>query len=118
MLQERRRSERFRGNLDMRWEGILARQSGTLVDVSISGCFILTPDDVREQELVRLEIMAPTGRAIYLWGEVIYKIPEMGFALRFTGADPTATNMLKLLLDYLRESQGEVSPSPSPQAVI
>lgn len=117
MARERRKSERFRGNLAARWEGILASQRGTLVDISETGCFILTPDDVQQQELVRLEIEAPTGRAIYLWGEVVYKMPEMGFAVRFTGADPTEAEMLRLLLDYLRDRHEDGKPSPSMQAV-
>jgi hypothetical protein len=117
-FRERRASERYRGNLDAKWEGILARQSGSLVDISIGGCFILSPDDVQLQELIRLEIKTPTGRAIYLWGEVVYKAPEMGFAIRFTGSDSTETEMLKLLLDYLRDEQGEESSAPLSHARI
>ncbi len=112
MLDERRTSERFRGNLEATWEGVVSRQRGTLVDISLTGCFILTPDEVQQHELVRLEIEAPTNRTIYLWAEVVYKIPEMGFALCFTGADEKESDMLKLLLDYLREGQDDgVVPS-------
>ncbi len=103
---ERRRNERLRTDLHVCWEGVLTRRSGTIVDVSASGCFILTRDDVQPKELIRLEIESPTGRAIYLWGEVVYQVPEMGFALHFTGTDPTEQAMLELLLGYLREGQG------------
>ncbi len=99
---ERRRAERLRTSLQASWEGILTSRRGTVTDISPTGCFILTRDDVQPQELIRLEVHSPTGRAICLWGEVVYKVEEMGFALRFTGTEPAEQEMLKLLLDYLR----------------
>lgn len=103
MLRERRKDERLRGDLSARWEGVLARQEGVLVDISPSGCFILTRDDVRIHELVRLEIDSPTRQVVYLWGEVVYKMTELGFAVRFTGTDRKETETLELLLDSLRK---------------
>lgn len=102
---ERRRSERFQTDLPARWVGVLAASRGSLVDVSSTGCFVLTNDDVRTGELVRLEMRTPTGRDIHLWGEVVYQIAEMGFALRFTGGDETERKMLAACLDYLREGE-------------
>ena len=58
-----------------------------MVDLSVSGCFILTPDAVQPKELVRLDVKLPTGDSLLLWGEVVYVAEEMGFALRFTGMD-------------------------------
>jgi hypothetical protein len=92
------------------WEGVLTRRAGVITDISPSGCFILTRDDVQTHELIRLEVRTPTGRAIFLWGEVVYQVAEMGFALRFTGTEPAEHRMLELLLDYLRverESGGD-----------
>ncbi|MGB8509910.1 MAG: PilZ domain-containing protein [Pyrinomonadaceae bacterium] len=103
---ERRISGRVQAKLDARWEGVLTSRTGTVVDVSSTGCFILTQDDVKPGELVRLEIILPTGRHIYLWGEVVYGIAEMGFAMRFTGTEETERQMLELLLEYLREHSG------------
>ena len=102
---ERRRAERFQTDLAARWEGMLAASRGSVVDLSDTGCFVLTNDDVRPGELIRLEIRTPTGRDIYLWGEVVYQIAEMGFALRFTGGDATERKMLAACLDYLREGE-------------
>ena len=99
---ERRRAERLRTSLQAYWEGVLTRRGGTITDISPTGCFILTRDDVQPQELIRLDVQSPTGRSICLWGEVVYKVEEMGFALRFTGTEPAEQEMLKLLLDYLR----------------
>ena len=100
--RERREAERVRADLEAHWEGVLTRRDGRVVDISATGCFILTPDDVQPEELIRLEIRLPTGRWIYLWGEVVYKIEEMGFAVRFTGSDELELQMLGMLIDYAR----------------
>jgi PilZ domain len=102
ITKERREKERVRADLEAQWEGVLARRDGRVVDISASGCFILTTDEVREEELIRLEIQLPTGRRIFLWGEVVYKVEEMGFALRFTGSDEAELQMLGVLIDYAR----------------
>ena len=88
--------------MDARWEGVVAQRAGTVADLSTSGCFILTSDLVDEAELIRLEIQTPRGDTFSLWGEVVYKLPEMGFALRFTGAGDAERKMLALLLEYAR----------------
>ena len=79
---ERRRNERVKVNIKARWEGVLGQDEGTIVDLSIGGCFILTAHLVQTGELIRLEM----ENSLALWGEVIYQIEEMGFALRFTAA--------------------------------
>src|SRR5438552_14193200 len=79
---ERRRFERVKVNIKVRWEGVLEQKEGTIVDLSIGGCFILTAHLVETGELIRLEM----ENSLVLWGEVIYQIEEMGFALRFNSA--------------------------------
>lgn len=103
-ISDRREAERFQVKLNARWEGVLAQLSGTIVDISSTGCFLLTRDAVTPRELIRLEIQLPTERWICLWAEVVYQISEMGFALRFTGTTETEQTMLELLLDMLAES--------------
>lgn len=103
-ISDRREARRFQVKLNARWEGVLAQRTGTIVDISSTGCFLLTSDDVTPKELIRIEIQMPTERWIYLWAEVVYQISEMGFALRFTGSTETEQTMLNLLLDNLDES--------------
>jgi hypothetical protein len=107
-MAERRRTERVSVALNAHWEGVLVQCSGTVVDLSTSGCFILTPDQVQTKELIRIEIEKPTGGRLYLWGEVVYQVSEMGFALHFTGTTEREEAMLKLLIDYVREEQMEL----------
>jgi hypothetical protein len=106
MGADRRQSERVYVRLNARWEGVLARCEGNIVDLSTTGCFVLTADRVKPKELIRVEIQLPTEGWLYLWGEVVYRIEEMGFALRFTGVSDMEQAMLDLLLEFMREETG------------
>ena len=83
---DRRGAMRVRLNLAARWEGALAQCEGDVVDLSATGCFVLTPDLlVRPDELLRIEIKLPEDDLwLNLWGEIVYQVPEMGFGIRFT----------------------------------
>lgn len=106
MTNERRKADRFQANLDAHWEGVLTRREGKLVDLSATGCFLLTSDEVKTGELIRLEIRTPEGAWVYLWGEVVYQISEMGFAVHFTGTSDAEQASLTELLDYVSAQQG------------
>jgi hypothetical protein len=103
MAADRRQAERVYVRLNARWEGVLAQCEGNIVDLSATGCFVLTADRVKPKELIRVEIQLPTEGWLYLWGEVVYRIEEMGFALRFTGVSDTEQSMLDLLIEFMRE---------------
>ena len=81
-MQERRRAERFHANVRVRWETLKAQGRGDVCDLSSSGCFVLTGGEVVRGELARLELML-AGDVTTLWGNVVYNINEMGFAVRF-----------------------------------
>ena len=81
-MQERRTTERFRTNLSVRWEGLMSQGRGAICDLSSGGCFVLTGGEVLAGELIRLEIHS-SDRIDLVWGQVVYAIAEMGFALRF-----------------------------------
>jgi hypothetical protein len=80
---ERRVAERFRVNLEAHWESLTVQREGTISDISMSGCFMLTSGDVSPEETVSIEIKLHNQSKIDLRGEVVYLIPEMGFAVRF-----------------------------------
>ena len=100
---DRRGAARHHINFEAWWEGVLTRRAGTVVDISTTGCFILTGDDVQPKELIRLEMTLPSGELVCLWGEVVYAVSEMGFALRFTGTDEDEQAALASLLNCLGE---------------
>jgi hypothetical protein len=97
MSEERRRAERLRLNLPARWEAATARERGTVSDISVTGCFLLTGGETAPGEPVRVALELPKGRTIELRGEVVYRTEEIGFAVRFTSEDAGRTQLVKLL---------------------
>jgi hypothetical protein len=95
-MQERRAAERLRIDLNARWEGLKTQGRGAVSDLSALGCFVLTSGEVKPGELIRLDVNFPEEVAS-LWGEVVYSVAEIGFALRFAfagEADKDALNEL------------------------
>ena len=101
-MQERRHAERFRLNLHARWESLIAAGRGTICDLSESGCFILSGRRVKTGELIRLAIEFP-DHLVFAWGDVVYAVPEMGFALRFVFHEENDRRALQNLIAKLRE---------------
>lgn len=102
MSEERRRAERFRVNLDIRWEGSSGQRKGTISDISTSGCFILTSPEVAATEPIRIGIQLPKGKIMTLPGEAVYSTEEIGFALRFTNLGKKEELFLQRLIDTAR----------------
>jgi hypothetical protein len=92
-VPERRANPRVRGPFEGFWDGS-GTQSGRIVDLSISGCFIesLTLATVGRQVTVSLAI---TGGQINLPAEVVYVEPRLGFAVRFLDLPEEVTNVIR-----------------------
>lgn len=103
-MQERRAAERFRIDLHARWEALRTQGRGAVCDLSALGCFVLTSAEVKPGELIRLEINFP-AESVLLWGQVVYSIDEMGFALRFVFTGDADSGSLGQLLDSMRQQQ-------------
>jgi PilZ domain-containing protein len=99
-MQERRTAERIRINLKARWEGLFSQGRGAICDLSPTGCFVLTGGEVTAGELVRLEMHSP-GRIDLVWGQVVYAVAEMGFALRFAFSADAEMRELDGLIETL-----------------
>ena len=97
-MQERRTANRVRLNLRTRWETLITQGRGTVCDISSTGCFVLSGGEVNPGELIRLEIHFPEDLAS-LWGEVVYSIAEMGFAIRFKFASKSERRALNKLIE-------------------
>ena len=81
-MQEQRAAPRFRVDLNARWETLKSQGRGAVSDLSTSGCFVLTGGEVSARELTRLQITS-THQVAIAWGQVIYAVGEIGFAVRF-----------------------------------
>lgn len=71
---------------------------GAVCDLSSLGCFVLTGAEVKPGELIRVEINFPEEIAS-LWGQVVYAVAEIGFALRFAFADDADRQSLAQLIE-------------------
>jgi hypothetical protein len=102
MQPERRRAKRVRADLPVRWEGFLEKRQGTICDISVNGCFILTGGAVKPDELVSLEMDVPSLLRMQLWGIVVYISEPVGFAIRFNESGAHEQALLSRLLNHLR----------------
>lgn len=99
-MQERRTEERVRVNLNARWEGLRTQGRGAISDLSATGCFVLSGGQVANGDLIRLEIDF-SGDVVIIWGQVVYSISEMGFALRFVfGSEDQQRMLIRLIRQY------------------
>ena len=105
MEKDRRSAPRARVKLTARWEGALAREGGTVTDLSRSGCFVLTGGKVEVKELVWLEIQLTDQQKVNFWAEVVNEAPEIGFALKFNSSSPEDEATLAAFLEKIFQGQ-------------
>ena len=99
---ERRRDERVRFPLEVRWEGLSGRHTARVYDISLSGCYIETLGDVQTGERLSFEIQSPTGRWLQFEGRVVHHQRNMGFGLRLVNLSDARRDALSRLLEYAR----------------
>ena len=81
--EERRGSNRYPVEIDVQWESSGGRQPGSVSDVSLDGCFVLSSGDVNDGEIVRLFIPLSDGMKVEFSGKVANHVFEIGFGVRF-----------------------------------
>ncbi|HEX6623495.1 MAG TPA: PilZ domain-containing protein [Pyrinomonadaceae bacterium] len=107
MGAERRKAKRFRVNLPARWEGLRARDQGTISDLSLTGCFVLTAGRTERGEAIRLAMQLPGGVRISLGAEVVYYTEEIGFAVQFTEGEAADKRQLAAFLKRKQAEEGD-----------
>lgn len=85
--RERRRAPRINVNLQAHWEGDRGLQQANVTSLSTLGCFVLSGGQVKNKELIRLEMVFPDEATSAVWGEVVEAADEIGFALNFTSSE-------------------------------
>lgn len=101
-MQERRRAERFRLNLQARWESLLAQGRSAVCDLGAMGCLVLAAGQTNTGELIRLEIQFP-NHLLFVWGQTVYGVPEMGFAVRFVFSEENEARAVRKLIEKLQK---------------
>jgi hypothetical protein len=100
--RERRAIQRYNASIDVEWEGLVGRKPGTISDMSVVGCFILSSGEVEDGENVKIFFPLTDGRKIQLWGEVTNHVYEIGFAIRFIELSEAQKDFLEVFVDTLR----------------
>jgi hypothetical protein len=95
-MQERRRANRLRTDIPVRWETLKTQGRGFVCDLSTSGCFVLSGGEVTRGELARLDLLM-SDEIVSVWGTVVYAISEMGFAVRFLFGGHDEEDFLKAI---------------------
>ena len=80
---ERRSTNRYQVEVDVEWQGSGARLPGSVSDVSLDGCFVLSSGDVSDGETVKLFIPLADGMKVEFSGSVANHVFEIGFGLKF-----------------------------------
>lgn len=83
MSDERRKSERVRISLPVKWFGMTGIQEARLQDISVTGCFVDTSARAELTAIVNLQILLPSDEWLTLKGEVTSVQPGIGFGLSF-----------------------------------
>ncbi len=99
---ERRASNRFPIEVDIEWEAAGTRQSGTISDVSLDGCFVLGPGDVNDGDNVKLFVPLADGMKVQFDGSVANHVFEIGFGVRFA---PLNTAQRELLIQLVQNAE-------------
>jgi len=96
MMEERRSAERLRTNISVRWESLKTQGRGSVCDLSVSGCFVLSAGEVEAGEVVRLKLILD-DQISTLWGYIVYRIPDMGFAVRLAQEHDNSQRLMSSL---------------------
>ncbi len=99
---DRRAVPRTRVQIEIEWEGLIGRKSGTISDISTQGGFVLCSGEVADGENVKIFLPLSDGMKVQFWGEVANHILEIGFAVRFIELSEAQKDFLEKFVDSLQ----------------
>ncbi len=102
--QDRREAERFKLSVEVQWENMFGRRSGSLSDISVKGCFILGTGEIHDGEIVRIFLPLSDGTNVEILGDVSNHVFEIGFAARFVDLTASQNDFLENFVTMHRRS--------------
>jgi hypothetical protein len=84
MTDEKRKHGRQPLVMEASWEGSGIKSRARTVDISATGCFIDTLGEVEVGEKLNLKLTFHDGEYISVQAVVMYRMPSLGFGVRFT----------------------------------
>jgi hypothetical protein len=95
---ERRRNQRYTAELDIEWVGSESRGSGSLGDISESGCLVLSDGKLKEGDPVKLIFPIDGGTSAEFEGDVAGFTEDVGFAVRFRHISPAQRDLIAKII--------------------
>lgn len=95
---ERRSVNRYQVQVDVEWQTEGDRRPGTLSDVSLDGCFVLSSADVTDGEPVRIFVPLADGMKVEFSGRITNHVFEIGFGARFDKISAAQRDLLARLV--------------------
>lgn len=97
---ERRSRNRYAVDIPVEWEGGASaeRHTGSLSDISLEGCFVLSSGEVKNDDSVRVFIPLGGGMKVQFEGKVANYVFEIGFGVKFEPLSPAQQELLTNLL--------------------
>jgi len=96
---DRRSSERYKVTIDIDWESTDGRKPGTLSDISINGCFVLSSGNVSDGETIKLFFPIGDEMLYDVSGVVENHVPDIGFALKFNNLTTVQRALIAKIVD-------------------
>lgn len=100
--EERRGSNRYPVELYIEWEVAAGRQPGSLSDVSLDGCFVLSSGDVNDGDTVKIFVPLADGMKVQFDAKVSNHVYEIGFGVKFA---PLSTAQRELLVKIVSQNE-------------
>ena len=102
--EERRGVSRYQVEVDVEWQTSGGREPGTLSDISLDGCFVLSEGDVEDGDSVKIFIPLADGMKVEFTGKVTNHVFEIGFGARFDKISAAQRDLLASLVQAADES--------------
>jgi hypothetical protein len=98
---DRRRHGRHAVRIDVDWENPVGRRPAKVSDVSLTGCFVLSPGDVDDGQIVKVFFPLSNGKKALFWGKIVNHVFDVGFGVRFVAVTDVQQSLLKRLIGRL-----------------
>jgi hypothetical protein len=96
--QERRSSNRYPVEVEIEWQGTVGRSPGSLSDVSLDGCFVLSSGQVNDGDHVKIFVPLSDGMKVEFGGRVANHVLEIGFGLKFDQLSAAQRDLLSTMV--------------------
>ncbi len=91
---ERRGTNRYPIEISVEWESAAGRQPGSVSDVSLDGCFVLSSGDVNDGAAVMIFVPLADGMKVQFEGKVANHVYEIGFGVKFAALSAAQRELL------------------------